>query len=62
MLWKSGGHILNSVVVVYSIILIIYVIENKSIIYRLEANLLESKLLPDQGGSLNGSVQAFAFR
>jgi hypothetical protein len=59
---KSGDHIPNSVAGVATILLMLYLIENRKFICLVEVRLLESKLLAVGGGSLNGSTQVSAFR
>lgn len=61
-IWKSGGHIPNSVAGVATILLMLYLIENINFICFVEVRPLESNLLGVGGGSLNGSRQVSAFR
>jgi hypothetical protein len=61
-LWKSGGHIPNSVAGAATILLMLYLIENRHFFCFMEVRLLESNLLEVEGSSLNGSGQVSAFR
>jgi hypothetical protein len=59
---KSGSHIPNSVGCVVSRMLILYPIENKSLICLVEVQFLESKLLENRSGSLSSRLQVSVFK
>ena len=59
---ESGDHIPNSVAGVATILLVLYLIENRNFICLEEVQLLESNLLGIGGGSLDGSTHVSVLR